>query len=108
MAIKLPSQRKEVTPEEAEKLANELADRPYNTTNTPVVEEADTAVVAQVAVAEKEEAEELARTTISLPRSMLEEVEDLAISRKRSKSKKGRTSSAIVREALQMYLKKAK
>ena len=47
---------------------------------------------------------ELARTTISLPAELLEKVEDLAMSNKRSKLP-NRTISAIIRAALEKSMK---
>ena len=46
----------------------------------------------------------LARTTISLPEELLEKIEDLAIKNKRKKQP-NRTVSAIVRAALENYMK---
>lgn len=46
----------------------------------------------------------LTRTTISLPEDLLEKIEDLAMKNKRSKQP-NRTVSAIVRAALENYMK---
>lgn len=50
------------------------------------------------------ETQELARTTISLPASMLEKLEDLARANKRAKAP-NRTVSAIIRDALEKSMK---
>ncbi|MDF1685057.1 MAG: ribbon-helix-helix domain-containing protein [Legionellaceae bacterium] len=47
----------------------------------------------------------LSRTTISLPSDLMEQVEDLARENKRS-GEDNRTVSAVVRAALELYLKK--
>lgn len=70
---------------EVDKLANELADKPYG--------------------GEPEPGERLVRTSLSLPASMHETLEDMAIRNKRAGSE-SRTVSAIVREAITQYLKK--
>lgn len=75
--------RSEVTVEQAEALAQKLADKPYGE--------------------EKPEAESLSRTTISLPTSLLRRMEDLAYKNKRE-GKDLRSVSAIIREALTDYL----
>ncbi|HBC0018032.1 TPA: hypothetical protein JG871_003951 [Enterobacter hormaechei subsp. xiangfangensis] len=72
----------------AEQLANRLADRVYGEEKPAPVEE-----------------ETLSRTTISLPTSLLREIEDLATENKRAK-KDPRNVSALVREALVAYLHK--
>ena len=88
--VKKPSQqasnRPPVTPEEADALALRLADKPYGST-------------------EKVEPEKQSRTTISLGESMLRTIEDLALKNKRN-GKDPKNVSAIVRDALEMYLKK--
>jgi len=89
--VKKPSQqagkRPDVTPEQAEALAQKLADKPYGEKEKP-----------EPVVEEKQ-----SRTTISLPTSLLREIEDLALQNKRDK-KDPRSVSALVREALQQYL----
>lgn len=103
MALKKPSQqapvnRHTVTPEAAEALANRLADKPYGAEiRRDVPEKPAPAVVAET----------VSRTTISLPDSMLIEIEDLARDNKRN-STGPRTVSAIAREAFNMYLKSMK
>lgn len=84
MALKKPQLRKEVTEADAEALANRLADRPYGE--------------------EKIKPEMLARTTISLPEGLLRELEDRALSNKRA-GVSPKNVSALVREALEAYLK---
>jgi len=79
MAIK----KRDPKNEAVEKLANELADKPYG-------EEAI-------------EEERLVRTSLSLPASMHEALEDMAIKNKRA-GHDLRTVSAIVREAIDRYL----
>ena len=81
MAIK----KREAKAEAVEKLANELADKPYG-------EETNN------------EEERLVRTSLSLPASMHETLEDKAIQNKRA-GRGLRTVSAIVREAIANYLK---
>lgn len=92
--VKKPSQqagsRSEVTPEQAEALAQRLADKLYG-------EEKKTA---------SPETESLSRTTISLPTTLLRQMEDLAYVNKRE-GKDLRSVSAIVREALTNYLIKS-
>lgn len=83
--IKKPSERKKVSLAAAEKLANELANKTYG--------------------ASKDMPEEIERTTISLPKSLLQACEDLAIVNKRE-GKEHRSFSAIVRAGLELYLKK--
>lgn len=66
-----------------EKLANDLADKPYGEQPEPE--------------------ERLVRTSLSLPASMQETLEDMAIRNKRAGSE-DRTVSAIVRVAITQYL----
>ncbi|MVF14816.1 hypothetical protein FT643_22015 [Ketobacter sp. MCCC 1A13808] len=77
--------KREARIEDVEKLANELADKPYG---------------AQANSTE----ERLVRTSLSLPASMHEILEDMARENKRA-GKELRTVSAIVREAIEKYLK---
>lgn len=79
--------RRIVTEDEADMLANKLADKPYGDDER-----------AQ-AVQEKQ-----ARTTISLPDQLLRQCEDLAISNKRGNNGP-KSVSALVRAALENYLK---
>lgn len=79
--------RSEVTPGQAEALAQRLADKPYG-------KEKKTA---------SPDTESLSRTTISLPTTLLRQMEDLAYVNKRE-GKHLRNVSAIVREALTNYL----
>ncbi len=93
MAIKKPSQRFEkpdVTAEAAEKLAQELAEKPYGLEKT-------------ASPIEPNIFEGSSRTTISLPKSLLRTVEDVAIKNKRSGSGP-KNISAVIREALEAYL----
>jgi len=88
--VKRPSQqathRPDVTAEQAEALAQRLADKPYG-------------------APEKAEPEKQCRTTISLGESMLVKVEDIALRNKRN-GKDPKNVSAIVREALELYFQK--
>ncbi|MEG5552329.1 CopG family transcriptional regulator [Enterobacter wuhouensis] len=88
--VKKPSQqasnRPAVTAEQAEALAQRLADKPYDTPERP-------------------EPEKQCRTTISLGESMLVKVEDIALRNKRN-GKDPKNVSAIVREALELYFQK--
>jgi hypothetical protein len=74
-----------------EKLADKIADKPYGK--------------KLEAVEDNDNGEELERITISIPRSMKYALDDLMLDRKRNK-KPNRTASAIIREALKVYLKK--
>lgn len=93
MVLKKPSQQGQnpklhVTPEQADILANQLADKPYG----------------QVKPNTKKASEgEIARTTISLPKQLFETLEDLAMSNKRQ-GVEPKNVSAIVRDALELYL----
>jgi len=92
MALKKPpfSNRRIVTEAEADALANRLADRPYG----------DEKIVTEPSQ------EILTRTTISLPQHTLREIEDLALNNKRN-GIAPKSVSAIIREALDAYLKKS-
>ena len=92
MALKKPpfSNRRVVTEAEADALANRLADRPYG----------DEKIVTEPPQ------EILTRTTISLPQHTLREIEDLALNNKRN-GVAPKSVSAIIREALDAYLKKS-
>lgn len=91
MALKKPpfTNRRVVTEAEADALANRLADRPYG----------DEKVVVEPVP------EILTRTTISLPQNTLREIEDLALYNKRV-GIAPKSVSAIIRDALDAYLKK--
>lgn len=85
--IKKPSERKKVSASAAQALADQLADKTYG--------------------AEKDVVDEIVRTSISLPKSMLQKIEDTAMVNKRKGN--GPTSfSAIVRLGLDLYLESAK
>lgn len=93
MALKKPSQQGQaqklhVTPEQADILANQLADKPYGQEkpNNKKINEG-----------------EIARTTISLPKQLFETLEDLAMTNKR-KGIEPKNVSAIVRDAIELYL----
>ncbi|WP_261667019.1 CopG family transcriptional regulator [Erwinia mallotivora] len=92
--VKKPSQqassRPAVTSEQADELAQRLADKPYGD--------------PEKSVAEKKMPEKQCRTTISLHESMLLKIEDLALKNKRN-GMEPKNVSAIVREALELYLK---
>tara|TARA_B110000091_G_C13603444_1_gene385678 strand:+ start:120 stop:377 length:258 start_codon:yes stop_codon:yes gene_type:complete len=74
---------------EAEKIADELADKPYGLKAT------------------KEVHDKMIRTTISLPTSMQQELEDIALKNKRT-GKELRTVSALAREAIQLFINEIK
>ncbi|MGL5128578.1 MAG: ribbon-helix-helix domain-containing protein [Aeromonas popoffii] len=76
------STRPTVSPEAADRLADQLADKPYG--SEPKVKDT------------------LRRTSISLPESMLHRCEELAFDNKRS-GKHPRSVSAIILEALNKY-----
>jgi len=78
---------REIDPKEADKLANELADKPYGSKPREV----------------EQELEKLTRTSISIPATLQEQVEDLALRNKRSGAEL-RTVSAIVRAALEQFI----
>ncbi|EHL5833709.1 CopG family transcriptional regulator [Salmonella enterica] len=86
----LQASNRAVTPEQAEELAQRLADKPYGTPEKI-----------------KPELDKQCRTTISLSESLLMTVEDLALKNKRN-GKDPKNVSAIVREALELYLNKIK
>lgn len=91
--VKKPSQqasniRPIVTDEQADALAQRLADKPYGSL-------------------EKPEQEKQCRTTISLGESLLRKVEDHALQNKRS-GRDPKNVSAIVRDALNLYFEKNK
>ncbi|HEY3591697.1 MAG TPA: hypothetical protein VGL07_16785 [Buttiauxella sp.] len=103
MALKKPSQRPPITPEQADAFANQFADRPYAgiAAETPApTPPAQPTKVAKVAAEEK-----LVRTTMTIPPALLERTEDLAIRNKRS-GIEPKNVSAIVRAALEEYLAK--
>lgn len=83
MTIKKPSDRKKVTPAAVEALANELADKSYGD--------------------DKKVTDEIVRTSISLPKSQLQQIEDLAMLNKRD-GKGHKNISSIVRAGLDLYL----
>ena len=83
MAIKM----REVDPKEADKLANELADKPYGSKPRDV----------------EQDVEKLTRTSISIPVTLQEQVEDLALRNKRAGAEL-RTVSAIVKVALEQFI----
>jgi radical SAM superfamily enzyme YgiQ (UPF0313 family) len=83
MTIKKPSERKKVTAANVDALANKLADRTFGEDKSPI--------------------DEIVRTSISLPKSLLQEIEDLSILNKRD-GKGLKNISAIVRAGLDLYL----
>lgn len=89
MALKKPSQqiRRTASPDEAEALANKLADKPYGDDAAQPVTEL----------------EKQARTSISLPVSLLQTIEDMARDNKR-KGIEPKSVSAIIRDALNSHL----
>lgn len=91
MALKKPSQqatnlRRTASPDEAEALANKLADKPYG-------DEAQS----------QPKIEKQARTSISLPESLLQTIEDMARDNKRQ-GIEPKSVSAIIRDALHYHL----
>lgn len=88
--LKKPNQqasnaKKIVTPDEADRLASKLADKPYGDEerqHAPVIKQT--------------------RTSITLPESLLRLCEDTALTNKRS-GREPKNVSAIVRAALEMY-----
>lgn len=91
MALKKPSQqatnlRRTASPYEAEALADKLADKPYGDEAQP-----------------QPEIEKQARTSISLPESLLQTIEDMARDNKRQ-GIEPKSVSAIIRDALRYHL----
>jgi len=82
--ITKPSDRKKTNPKAVEALADTLADKPYGE--------------------DKKIPDEIVRTSISLPKSQLQKLEDLAMVNKRE-GKGLKNISAIVRAGLDLYLK---
>jgi hypothetical protein len=80
--IKKPSDRKRVSAAAAEALANQLAEKAYG---------------------EQSLTDEIVRTSISLPKSQLRVIEDMAMANKRD-GKGPKNISAIVRAGLELYL----
>ena len=74
--------KKSTSPKEADKLADQLADRKYGERNP--------------------ENGSMARTTISLPESMLIQLEDITRANKRTKREPSNVS-ALVRDAIESY-----
>ncbi len=83
--IKKPSERKKVTAAAVEALAEKLADKPYGE--------------------DKKVQDVIVNTSISLPGSLLRQMEDLAITNKREKKDGPKNISAIVRAGLELYFK---
>ncbi|MBS0970708.1 hypothetical protein CYR40_18320 [Chimaeribacter arupi] len=82
MALKKPV-RQNVSASDADALARKLADRPYGE--------------------EKKEEDVVARTTISLPKSLLIKLEDVALDNKRA-GREPKSVSALIRLATEQYL----
>lgn len=80
----------------AEQIAQRFEDKPYGAPPRDLPPAPTVEPVAPVR-------EEQSRATISLPASLLREIEDLALANKRS-GKDPRTVSAIAREAFMLYL----
>lgn len=85
---KAPRPVTSVSEDQADKLASMLADKPYGDDKRPI-----------------ESPEKLARTTISLPETLLRQCEDLALNNKRN-GIEPKNVSALVRAALEGYLNK--
>tara|TARA_B110000977_G_scaffold164286_1_gene210685 strand:+ start:2426 stop:2734 length:309 start_codon:yes stop_codon:yes gene_type:complete len=99
MALKKPSEHKgggsqkiSVSPKQADLLADKLAGKPYGSHKDESTKQIE---------------EKISRTTISLSKSMSEQVEDIARYNKRSGAGPS-TFSAITRDALAQYLKDMK
>lgn len=76
--------KKPVTQEQADSVADALADKPYG---NPAVSDGDKVV----------------RTSISLPSSLLDAAEDFALANKRT-GVEPKSTSAVIRVALQKYI----
>jgi len=87
------NQKKDIDLDAVEKLADKMADKPYG---KAISENASDTPDSHV---------ELERITISIPQVMSYTLDDIARERKRNKLP-NRTVSAIVREALELYLDK--
>jgi len=83
--LKKPSDRKKVSAAAVEALADKLADKSYGQ--------------------DKKLPDEIVNTSISLPKSVLQAVEDLAMLNKRDGKDGPKNVSAIVRAGLELYLK---
>jgi hypothetical protein len=91
MAVKKPSKTAvapQITAQQVDDLASQLVDKPYGEKSTKT---------------KPKNTDSTARTSISLPKNLLEEIEDLAIKNKRE-NKDPKNVSAIIREALERYL----
>lgn len=95
---KQAAQKPSANTQAIEKLADQLADKPYG--EKPVNDKGEAAITPL-----QEDAEEMERISISLPQSMRYILEDLVRERKRAKEP-CRSVSAITREALEDYLKR--
>jgi hypothetical protein len=104
--LKKPSERartdRQVASEDqAEALARQLADKPYGTESR----ESPQASTSELNAPAAGPYEKLARTTISLPESLLRQCEDIALSNKRA-GLEPKNVSALLRAALEVYLNK--
>ena len=96
----LITKKKTVDSATADSLADKLADKPYGISENKNIDNA-----TENNKSEPTKDMEIERITISIPRWMSYELEDVARHRKRSKQE-NRTVSAIVREALDKYFDK--
>lgn len=95
MGIKKPSKasvKPPITTQQVDALESELVDKPYGVKVSSISTKVN---------------EQTARTTISLPKSLLEKTEDIALKNKRE-GKDPKSVSGIIREALEFYTKKNK
>lgn len=90
MNLKGRKDRQKPDPKQVEKVANELSDKEYGAKG-----------------GSKKESVPLARTTISLPEELLNQVEDLALANKRS-GKTPKSVSGVAVDALRLYLLQSK
>ncbi|MEW9890043.1 MAG: hypothetical protein AB2989_06065 [Candidatus Symbiodolus clandestinus] len=79
-------EKQKATAQQAELLAEQLADKPYGAIKSSITS-----------------SDEIVRTSISLPKSLLETLEDLTRYNKRQ-GVEPKTVSAIIRESLERYL----
>jgi len=84
MAVKKRNKKPEVTPEEADLLADKLSGKPYGETK-----DADT--------------NKMTTTSFSLPQQMLYDLEDLAVKNKR-RGVEPKSVSALIREGVEKLL----
>jgi len=97
MALKKRNTAKDVSAEAAEALANEIADKPYGKKSK--VEPIKKKVSEPGADAAK-----IVRTTITIPQSLMDEIDQQVLENKKNRISI-KSTSAVVRDALEQYFK---